>query len=188
MTYVPPVGKKKWNPVVLAVIGGVIVVGLFVYLYLNVLLIDFGEPSDALNTFHITFPSGWNVERHTGGATVMAFSPPSHGDDDFAENISVIVHKMSRAITQKDLEDGCEGASMGFSDVRLIDKGVVLLDSRPAAYYLIDFTLEGRLFRTKQYMTAKGNLFFVITCTANPGSYDDYSEQFEPAVETFRAR
>jgi hypothetical protein len=116
------------------------------------------------NSFSVTYPDSWTLKEGVAG-TVAAFVSPQRVDDDFADNITVVV-KPTTATVNDYVASAINSAPKSYDEFKLIKDEPATLGGEEAEMVTYTFT-EGDLKPyTREIFAVKNGTLYDITFTA----------------------
>lgn len=141
-----------------------------------------------MDHFSIKYPGGWTKEENRNGAAVILMSPLESRLDTFRENVNVVVQDISG--NRMSLEKYTQMAMLQLNavfkeNVELVESTGTLLDGKPA--YKFVYIGRGDIeFKIMHVWTIVGDNAYQVTYTALLSQYDQYINQVEKMVKSFR--
>jgi hypothetical protein len=147
---------------------------------------------DSLSVYHsqrgylsISVPTSWTMDEFDGGKgvwVVTAFSPKESISDIFSENVNIAIFSADT----KDLSEANKRTidlyKQNFSQFTLLETKVDTIGPHPAAWFVHTFSYQGQTGKSIKYTLIKGNLMYVVTCTALPETFIKFRSIFDKIV------
>lgn len=135
--------------------------------------------------FSIVFPADWTLQ--DSEMMVMALSPQENPADAFMENIGILSMDLGTELSAKDIADmALEMIKQMTTGLEVHEKGTKTIDGLPATYYVFSGKMGEIEVKTMQFVFMKGSVEYVITCTANPQTFEKYRPAFDNMISSFR--
>ncbi len=144
----------------------------------------FSNPEDG---YSIVFPKDWQTQANYLGTSVFSTSPQSGPLDDVSENINIVAEKFTTPITSD------QYFQANLTSMKRILKNLNILESAPvnvggftAVRAVITHDVNHRTQKNISYFLATGGRAYVITCSAEPQTFDAFKNVFDSVVATFK--
>ncbi len=127
-------------------------------------------------------PENWVINKNSGvsGAYVSAYDK---------SNVSVNSYLPSTAMTIEDYWAFCAASyEKEFDSFAQVENGVTTMAGVNAPYYVYTATIGGVEYKFLQAITATGDMFYTLTYTATPDTYDTHLESVMKIIEEFTLR
>jgi hypothetical protein len=172
-----------------------IIIGLsvLVFIFLIVFLAERAMPFyvDKTNKFSIRYPAVWEKMPNKEGAAVIFLSPLQNKLDIFRENVSVIIQDTSGNVMS--FEEYTRTAIM---QVKAVFKNTIeitqsegtYLAGRPAYKFVYIGKGPETEFKIMHVWTLVGTTAYQITYSALASQFDQYIDQVNKMVDSFRLR
>jgi len=123
--------------------------------------------------FQISYPEDWEIDSDSAGIAVQLFSP-TPADDDFSENVNVIVEELLEPITLDDyVALALEQVEELFPEFQLFDEFSSTLGGLPAWTVAYTGEIDGVVYGVVQTITIHEDRAFVVTYTGTT-EFDRY--------------
>jgi len=136
--------------------------------------------------FAIRMPPGWEIKQ-CNDEVVVALEPKESKDDNFRENVSVVVEDVKEG-TELD-----EYVKRRVRDMKRLSEEFYLwgnsratLDGMPARRLVYSITFAGIRCKCLAFIALRGSHGYVLTCAAQPHRFDQLFPMFKKCVESFR--
>ncbi len=135
----------------------------------------------------IDFPVEWVVQRGSGLIRLIGIAPLEGANDDFAENVNVIVEPIPEGVTWSGYLDARQRTLLLSLDrYDVLDSDKFELFGFPTVRHLFDYESSDQNLRSLQYLIKVGSEVCVVTCVAEEETYELYVDQFESIVASLR--
>jgi len=138
--------------------------------------------------FAIRMPPGWEMKQ-CNDDMVVALEPKESKDDNFRENVSVVVEDVKEG-TELD-----EYVKRRVRDMKRLSEDFYLwgnsratLDGMPARRLVYSITFAGIRCKCLAFIALRGSHGYVLTCAAQPHRFDQLLPLFRECVASFRFR
>lgn len=140
------------------------------------------------NSYSVKYPSDWEVNS-TGmmGTSFILFSPLAEGQDNFKENVNLLIQDLSEY--DLDLDKYVE-ISVGQIKTMITNSNIIeskTIKSELGEYQKMIYTGEQGMFKLKfeQYYWVINNNAYVLTFTSELDKYLNYKETGEAILNSF---
>lgn len=165
-----------------------LVVLLIVLLFVFRKAIFMNSYRSAADHFSIKYPGTWQKEENKGGAAVIFMSPLESNLDTFRENVNVVVQDASgnRMSIEKYTEMAMQQVAAVFKqNIELVESTGTILAGKTAYKYV--YIGRGEIeFKIMHVWTISGDNAYQVTYTALLSQYDEYINQVEKMIKSFR--
>ncbi len=117
------------------------------------------------NYFQIEYPKDWEKQEGVYG-TVAAFISPQSIDDEFPENVTIVVKATDATVTDF-VASAVNNAPQSYKDFTLIDDKPTTLDGAEAEMITYTFTQDELKIYTREVFAVKNGRLYDITFTAS---------------------
>jgi hypothetical protein len=169
----------------------IIWLSVLVFIFLIAFLAQHAMPIyvDKVNKFSMRFPATWKKVENRDGAAVIFISPLQNKLDIFPENVNVVVQDISGNIMS--LEDYTRTAIMQvqvvFKDsIQITQSEGTYLSGHPAYKFVYIGKGPETEFKIMHVWTVVGTTAYQITYTALASQFDQYIDQVNKMVDSFR--
>ena len=145
-----------------------------------------GRYYDDKEDFSIRFPDDWEVVEEFMGTRVFGRSPQSGADDQFQENVNVVVEKVGSVTLEEYDKISMANVARIVTDYRLIDSGPTTLGGEPGRRMVMSHRMGQYSIMASCHFAVKDGRAYVVTCTALEDTYDQFAPKFDDIVKTFR--
>ena len=160
---------------------------------------SYGQTSNSSETWKIykkghlsaEYPSSWKLD--TGGqfgAEFYVFSEKENEDDQFMENISLIIQDLKGAqVNLKDFADLSEQTvKIMITNYQNVESQEVKIQGQP--FYHLSYTGEQGVLMLyfDQYFYINKDKIYIFTYTSEQDTHDDYEPVFVHLVESFKVK
>jgi hypothetical protein len=128
----------------------------------------------------VSIPVGWYAEYRNSGMVFVLYSPLEE-DDSFQENGNLATEALDKAYSVKDY------MAAALEQVKTVYENFSLAASGKN-YHVYTGTVNNVDVTQIQYFYIKGKTAYVLTFTAKPDTFDDYSDTFAAIAKTFVVR
>jgi serine/threonine-protein kinase len=137
--------------------------------------------------FSISYPADWRTTEL--GGIIVFLSPLESADDNFSENVNVVVEDLSSApgITLKEYADiSASNLEAMLAGLKIVDRSSTVIDGKEAA--VITYTRPERDLKLKQrvYIIISNNKGYNLTYSAKEDSFDKFLPQAEVIIKSFK--
>jgi len=137
--------------------------------------------------FTVDFPQGWELKTGLAGTAVMAVSPSTHPLDNYRESINIVIEDISdKPSADFYYQSNLKTMESFLKEFTLESQSDASINSHPAKKLIFRSTTGSVNSKFLMYMVAHNRLGYVITSTATPESYNEFSELFEKTAQSFR--
>ena len=137
--------------------------------------------------FSITGPQGWEKKTGEMGTEVMYLSPQEGAGDQFRENLNVVVEKLPSAMSLDGyLRAALPNVKKMLTDYDLLEQARTSINGVKAERMVFTHRMGAMEIKALQYYLVKDKRAYIVTCTANPDTYNRYLNDFEQACKTIR--
>jgi hypothetical protein len=136
--------------------------------------------------FSISFPEDWDNERDSFGAVIIVFSPLSGDDDQFSENVNVVVEDLAGADLDLDgyLEIATEQLLDFIPDIDFVERFTDQMGEQPSWVVVYTGTQEGIEYKWMQEIALFEGSAYIITYTGQD-EFDTYSAHASAIFDSF---
>lgn len=136
------------------------------------------------------YPYGWDVNEEADGIVVAFMSPAESADDRFRESVNLVMNDLSGQGMTLDIyrDIAVEQITGALENVELLEAESATLDGNPA--FRLVYSADGTYGRLQfmQLMTIKDDISYILTYTAEPGSFDTYRNSVDSMLDSFRIK
>ena len=137
--------------------------------------------------FSISYPADWRTTEL--GGIIVFLSPLESAEDNFSENINVVVEDLSSApgISLKEYADiSASNLEAMLTGLKIVDRSSTVVDGKETA--VITYTRPERDLKLKQrvYILISNNKGYNLTYSAKEDSFDKFLPQAETIIKSFR--
>ncbi len=141
--------------------------------------------------FKIDFPESWTTSRNVLGAVLMIMSPEENDEDDFQENISVVVENVPSLYANETAKTYTKQALVklkeNLKNFKLQYNESIKLHGEPAQ--ALNYTLEkdsGEVLEISQVITIYDKRAYAITYTAKNNDFKKLLPIFKKSLKSFK--
>jgi serine/threonine-protein kinase len=142
----------------------------------------------------LDFPEAWEVANNLEGADIVGLSPRESSEDEFRENVNVVIENLPRSMSadtylmtlEKYMKAAEPQLEEGLAGYQLVERGSDQLGDHEAERVVYRHTAGHIQLKTLAYAVVHGRRAFIITGTAKPESFDQYRSKFEAIAQTVR--
>ncbi len=168
--------SRKSVMVLAAVVAVVAVIGASAYFLLR-------------KDYTLTCPDSWEKKTDYMGTDVIYLSPLEDSNDEFRENVNVIVEKLPSNMGLNQYVDiSLKNAGKMLTDYRNLENSAVQLNGLDAQRIVSIYRMGDMRICALSYVIVKGRKAYTITCTALDSTYEKYKQQFEDICGTMKVR
>lgn len=137
--------------------------------------------------FSIKFPGDWEKKENYLGAVVFALSPLENQEDQFRENVNIIVEDIHDDTKPKDYyQTSLSELKKSVSDFVMHENGYTSINRINMKRGIFSYRLEGFRIKTLQYAYIQERRGYIISFTSIPDNFPEYRSQFEKIAQSFR--
>ena len=143
---------------------------------------------NAAHQFQISYPSTWNVRESYMGTIVVFYAPPDSSDDQFAENINIVMEDLSRfpgMTIEQYVEHGKIVLAKTFTDFLPISNQPTIISKIKAREFT--FTATQGIYKLQFCQTSfiVNNTAYVITFVAEEDKFPQYESIAKSITNSF---
>ena len=143
--------------------------------------------NNSKDDFSIKFPKEWENKEGFMGTDVISLSPRENAADQFRENVNVVVEKIPDGMSLNDYFDtNLPKLSKVIRDFQQVETGNTIINDNVAEWLIYTGSIGTINLKSKQYYIVHDNKGYVITCSATPGTYDNFKNVFDEIVQSFQ--
>lgn len=134
------------------------------------------------DNYTINYPESWDLDiSGQMNTSLLLFSKPSSNNDDFRENVNIIIQKLG----YKNI-DIQEYAEISINQIK--SSGKILKNKLINNKYVIEWKafINQRNLKFKQYYFVKNRKAYVVTFTAKENEYDNYIREANQILDSFK--
>lgn len=137
--------------------------------------------------FSISFPADWEIQKGFSGTAIMGISPLEGPNDDFRENLSVMVSNIPEGnnletFTKLNL-DAMKSVLSKYKEHKVENTTVSGLKAKKIIY---DFEMEGQNIRTLLYIIIKGKKGYFVTSGSSLKRFKEHQPLLEKLSNTIK--
>lgn len=147
-----------------------------------------GEPASyryALS-FSLDLPPRWVPRDDVGMTRLIAFAPSDGSEDDFRENVNVMVEGLRTDSLDAYFAESLAAMALSMEAFEEREAGSAEIAGLPARRVVYEHTFEGRRLRVLAYLVFGPERAYFLTATAPASTFGDYVQTFERIVNSFR--
>ncbi len=135
--------------------------------------------------FSIQFPNNWEIKENYYGTNVMALSPLENNEDNFRENLNVVVETIPARMSLEDY------FSLSVKNLHQLNNfndefsGYDEFDNTKVKWLYYTHELANYKLKVVLYQLVKDGKGYSITATAKAEDFDKYKDQFQNSASTF---
>ena len=134
------------------------------------------------NEYVLEFPASWEVKSNFQGADLVGISPPESPDDQFRENVTVVLENMPASMTDQEYLDlSVSQLREGFGLTG--DIGFTPASVGSMAGHHIHYVAG--MMDNDAYVVIHGGAVYVITCAHAIGKRDGLKSTMDGVIATF---
>ena len=154
----------------------------------NKLLPTFKQYQNAKHQLQISYPATWSMKEAYMGTVVVFSAPPDSSDDQFAENINIVMEDLSRfpgMTIEQYVEHGKITLSKIATDFILISNQPITIANIKAR--VLTFTATQGIYKLQFRQTSLivNNMAYVITFTAEEDKFPQYESIAKSIMNSF---
>jgi len=139
------------------------------------------------DNFSIKFPKDWENKEGFMGTDVISLSPRENTADQFRENVNVVVEKIPDGMSLNDyFNANLPKLSKVVQNFQNKETGTTTINDNDAQWLIYAGSIGTINLKSKQYYMVHDNKGYVITCSATPGTYDNFNSVFDEVVQSFQ--
>lgn len=137
--------------------------------------------------FSIEYPANWESQRDSFGAVIIVLSPLTDSDDQFAENVNVVVEDLGGAdLTLDEYVDLAVAQLESFIPGFLIsDEFAAEMGDQPSWFIVYTGVQDGDAYKWAQEIALFEGSAYIITYTGAPDGFDLYLPHALAIFESF---
>lgn len=137
--------------------------------------------------YTMTFPGTWTLTPTQGMVDVLMVSPAESANDNYKENISVVVEPTALNTSASYYADNKLAMSKTLKNFTIVKEGMDIV-AKKVAYWMTytQDTDNGGKLQLQSYFFYKDGKGYVVTCAATPTSFVPYSTVFKQVVNTMK--
>lgn len=136
--------------------------------------------------FSIGYPPNWVIK--TQGPVVI-FVSPKENNDDFLENLNVIVAPTEEPVTLDEYTDaGINQLKQMFTELNILNRDKMTLSGKPAIRIVYEASKDGQTNKLMQVISKSNNTFFIITYTGSLNGYERSLATAQEMIQSFRIK
>lgn len=151
------------------------------------------NPKEDLNTyqcsknrFSLGIPDSWSRSQGYMGTALIAMSKPEHKNDQFRENLCVVVEPLPQKMgLDSYYAENIENMKKLLTDLRIFKSGTSSLNGQKARWIVYSYRMGALRSKGKCYLMVKNGKGYALTFTAAPVQYERYSKFFDKIANTF---
>jgi hypothetical protein len=140
-------------------------------------------------SFSITYPDNWEPLKQLPNTAVKsaALAPLDAPEDDFRENINIVVEQLPRDFTSEQYyAEAVKAMARMLTDYKPVEHKTVQLGGVDAVRAIYEHRSGNYKLRVLVYMLTREKTAHVVTCTAETDAYAQYEKPFEDICATFK--
>ena len=146
-------------------------------------LVPFSNPEDG---YTISFPNDWSTQAHYLGTSVFSTSPLGDAMDTVRENVNVVSERLSVPLSSEQYyQSNLISMRQILKDLSVTDATPVQMGRATAVRVIVSQQVGERKQKNLVYFVSFGGRGYVITCSAEPHTFDLFRPLFEQIVATF---
>lgn len=147
-------------------------------------LAPFTNPADG---YTISFPADWATQAHYLGTSVFSTSPQGDPMDTVRENVNIVAERFAAPLTsQQYYQSNLISMKQILKDLVIVEASQVQMGPTTAVRAVVSQQVGDRKQKNLVFFIAFGGRAYVITCSAEPHTFDLFRPVFEQIVATFR--
>lgn len=136
--------------------------------------------------FKLSVPPTWEMLRDIGMMRAIARSPLQGPEDQFQENVNVIVNSIPRGVTLEEYGDYDRSQLLAMAqELEFSEEGAATIGGHAAIRRVYSQTINDRRLRFLQYSILKDTRVYTLTGTASVGDFEAYVDVFESIIQSF---
>lgn len=138
-------------------------------------------------TYTIQAPDGWTEGDTTvSGAKLTTIKSPSDGpEDNFMENITVVTEDSKGYDLNSYTSTNRKNMNTQLENLNFLSEENLTIGSVAAKAVVYSFSYSGFALKNTAYFLVKDNIGYVITCTAQSKTFDQFQPAFKKCVNSF---
>jgi len=139
---------------------------------------------DPANTLRIKHPTSWTTQENVMGSTAVFLSPKENAQDFFQENINIISFDLSMTLDQSSAYAESQ-IKQAITDANILESSQTTLAGNPAHKLVFTGRQGQNNLKWMQVWTMKNDKVYLLTYTAEEGSYDAYLPTAQEIMASF---
>lgn len=132
-------------------------------------------------------PEDWEIKENYQNIPVFFLSPLDDEGDLFQENINMVSEVAPGYSLQDYYEANLTGINQYLNDFKIIKEPVdVTINDHEFKKMVYQHSSQGYTFKVLIFFAVKNGKGYVVNCTASTDSFDDYYNDFNDFMETFK--
>lgn len=134
----------------------------------------------------IEFPAGWDAREDYYGTLVAALSPFEGPEDDFQENVNIVLEELPPGMTLDEyVSHSIKNLDFFLTDAEIHEKGLFSGGGKKAWWVIYSHRMGKLNLKAMSYTFIVGNTAYIITSTSQPEKFDKYRARFDAASRSF---
>lgn len=143
--------------------------------------------TDKEGHFTLSYPSNWEMMEGFQGTVVSVVSPMESEQDQFRENVNVVIEPLDAEISLEDyFEMSRQNLREAFQSYQEHDSGEVNLGGVKAKRLVYSFKIENISVKCLLYVVVKGKYAYAVTGGSTPQDFAKHLKQLEAVAGSFR--
>ena len=138
--------------------------------------------------FSIEMPKDWSKQAGNGNVFFIGLAPKDADDDNFVENINVVVENLTEEITDNNelLKITKDFITSARQEIKLEDSGLMNIAGHPGAWISMSQPKGDETMNISQYLVTKGKQLYVITCAYSSKAAGKYKPVYDQIIKSFQ--
>lgn len=138
--------------------------------------------------FSVSVPPTWEIREDVLGAAAVFASPRQGIQDDFRENVNVVLGDIpSGMTTERYFDFNLNLMKKIYSDFHLVRTGLTRINGDEARWLIFTQRMKKLRVKVLLYLDFHGARIYAITCSSLPSTYAHYERIFQKIAKSFRA-
>lgn len=132
------------------------------------------------NNFSKKFPKDWGIKEGFMNTEVIALQPIENEEDDFRENVNVVIEKLPQNINIDEyLNLNIINLNKFFANYNEVERGKTYLEDEEARWLIYSGQMGNYDLKYLVYVAIRKKSAYIITCTSIPEKFDNNRNLFE---------
>jgi len=136
--------------------------------------------------FSVRFPKDWEISEGVKGTVVMAEIPSEDGMRAIRENVNIIVEDLGKDMRVSEYFQRQMFGLKKLTGAVTVMRGTSDIDGADARWFIYSYRTQSLGFRSLVCVFVKGRQGYVITCLTEEDTFEQYADQFDEILKSFR--
>lgn len=138
--------------------------------------------------FSLEFPAGWDARENYYGTLVAALSPFEGPEDDFQENVNIVIEELPPGMTLDEyVRHSINNLDFFLTEPQIHEKGLFSGGGKKAWWVIYSHRMGKLHLKAMSYTFLVGNTAYIITSTSQPEKFEEYRKSFDEVSRSFEA-